>query len=50
MEIAIRRAAVDDAESVMELINSIIEEGGLTSIYPRNKLLTWKRCINQENL
>ena len=34
MEITIRRAAADDAESVMELINSIIEEGGLTSIYP----------------
>ena len=34
MEITIRRAAVDAEESVMDLINSVIQEGGLTSIYP----------------
>ena len=34
MELEIRRATMNDARSVADLINSIIEEGGLTSLYP----------------
>jgi len=45
MEIAIRRATTDDAEGVVELINSIVEEGGLTSIYPALTLAEGKAFI-----
>jgi GNAT superfamily N-acetyltransferase len=34
MDIQIRRGTVDDAQGVVDVINSIIEEGGLTSLYP----------------
>ena len=34
MDVTIRRGRVRDAQSVMDVINSIVEEGGLTSIYP----------------
>jgi L-amino acid N-acyltransferase YncA len=34
MEIQIRRATMNDARTVVDLINSIVEEGELTSIYP----------------
>jgi GNAT superfamily N-acetyltransferase len=34
MDVTIRRATVDDARGVIDVINSIIEEGGLTSLYP----------------
>ena len=34
MEMTIRRGTVADAQGVADVINSIIEEGGLTSLYP----------------
>ena len=34
MDVTIRRATVDDAQGVVDVINSIIEEGGLTALYP----------------
>ncbi|MBN1641352.1 MAG: GNAT family N-acetyltransferase [Anaerolineae bacterium] len=34
MKVLIRRATVDDAQGVVDVINSVIEEGGLTSLYP----------------
>jgi GNAT superfamily N-acetyltransferase len=34
MDVTIRRATVDDAQGVVDVINSIIEEGGVTSLYP----------------
>jgi GNAT superfamily N-acetyltransferase len=34
MEINIRRGTVDDAQGVVDVINSVIQEGGLTSLYP----------------
>ncbi len=34
MDVTIRQATVSDAQSVLDVINSIIEEGGLTSLYP----------------
>ncbi len=34
MDVTIRRATVSDAQGVVDVINSIIEEGGLTSLYP----------------
>lgn len=34
MDITIRRGTLDDARGIVDVVNSIIEEGGLTSIYP----------------
>jgi len=34
MDLKIRRATMNDARAVVDLINSIVEEGELTSIYP----------------
>lgn len=34
MDVTIRRATVDDAQGIVDVFNSIIEEGGLTSMYP----------------
>ena len=34
MDVTIRRATVDDAQGVVDVINSTIEEGGVTSLYP----------------
>jgi L-amino acid N-acyltransferase YncA len=34
MKVTIRRATVDDAQGVVDVINAVIEEGGLTSLYP----------------
>ena len=34
MDLTIRQATVSDAQGVLDVINSIIEEGGLTSLYP----------------
>jgi len=34
MDVAIRQATVSDAQGVLDVINSIIDEGGLTSLYP----------------
>jgi GNAT superfamily N-acetyltransferase len=34
MDISIRRGTVDDAQGVVDVINSVIQEGGLTALYP----------------
>jgi GNAT superfamily N-acetyltransferase len=34
MDVTIRRATVSDAQGIVDVINSIIEEGELTSLYP----------------
>ena len=34
MDVTIRRATAEDAQGVVDVFNSIIEEGGLTSMYP----------------
>ena len=34
MEVRIRRARVTDAQGVVDVINSVIQEGGLTALYP----------------
>jgi ribosomal protein S18 acetylase RimI-like enzyme len=34
MEVTIRRARVTDAQDVVDVINSVIQEGGLTALYP----------------
>ncbi|MCR4407948.1 MAG: GNAT family N-acetyltransferase [Anaerolineae bacterium] len=34
MDVTIRRATAEDAQGIVDVFNSIIEEGGLTSMYP----------------
>lgn len=34
MDVTIRRATPDDAQGIVDVFNSVIEEGGLTSMYP----------------
>ena len=34
MDVQIRRATVNDAQGIVDVINSVIQEGGLTAIYP----------------
>jgi L-amino acid N-acyltransferase YncA len=34
MDVMIRRGTVDDAQGIVDVINSVIQEGGLTAFYP----------------
>ena len=34
MDVAIRQGTIQDAQGVVDVINSVIQEGGLTALYP----------------